>query len=141
MHTAIVPESRRMTFLPKHFGKAMMRVESRVYVYAEQALEDYSGGYWDFIEAEGDAGYMRPNVLKSNDKMLDPSKHRWRCTDFCNWGGELSLDAIGLLLTTLAVNHEWHRDPENDTLGEQWQKLMEVVYAHPERDSLMSALD
>jgi hypothetical protein len=130
-------DPRRMSFLPKHFGRTMLAVEARIYVYATRVLEGYSGGAWDFVE-KGDVGYLRPN-----EDMQEPSGSlwHWRPSDLSFGEGRLSADAAGLALTIFAVNHEWHLDPENEQLGRAWQLLMNLAFGHPERARLMPLLD
>jgi hypothetical protein len=130
----------RLAFMPKHFGRSMMRVEGRVFAYAGEALKDkqhkpaYTGGCWDFAEQDG-AGWLIPPVAER--VRVGPVLRG-------QFGGnvELSRESAGLALTIMATNHEWQRDPENDELGEAWHRLMEVAYKHPEaRTGLMEYLD
>jgi hypothetical protein len=140
--TKVVPESKRMDFMPKHYGvRGMIGVESRIYSYATEGLQNldhtpaYRGGYWEFVEAEG-AGWMYPTSIPDQVRLGPVCRGQF--------GGnvKLSREAAGLALTIIAVNHEWNRNPENDALGEEWNRLMEVAYQHPEaRSGLMEWLD
>lgn len=134
-------EPGRLSFMPRHFGRAMMMVERRVFDYAGEALRRldhspaYNGGVWDFAE-DGGAGWMIP-----------PCPDRVRLGPVGEFGrpvGELSREAAGLALTIMAVNHCWHLladRPEGDALGEEWGRLMEVAAKHPEREPLLTWLD
>ena len=134
----------RMRFLPTHYGPAMMGVEGRVFTYAHQALTDYSGGSWDFAETETGAGVLIPP-----EPDTGPGVYRWIAGE--RWGGDqtdLSREAAGLALTTLAVNHELWKVSERPELEAtarrlltEWERLMETVYQHPESDALMQILD
>jgi hypothetical protein len=123
----------------------MISVESRVYNYAGAALADYGGGYWEFAETDNGAGVMIP----------PPGKHRtiadgyeWHETEFCCNSGDLSREAAGLAITTLAVNHQLWKVAENPQhnalalmLQQEWERLMETVYEHPESAELLKILD
>lgn len=128
----------RLRFMPKHFGRSMMRVEARVFAYAGESLKRldhspaYNGGSWDFAEDKG-AGWLVPPV--PNEVRVGPV-----CRGQLGGNVKLSREAAGLALTIMAVNHEWHRDPDNDELGEAWNRLMEVASQHPET-GIMEYLD
>jgi len=47
----LVVESNRLDFLPKYIGvKHMMTFEKMIYSFANELIEGYSGGYWEFYE-------------------------------------------------------------------------------------------
>jgi hypothetical protein len=141
MNISLIDDRSRMSFLPKHFGRDMMRVEARVYHYADKALDGYRGGLWAFAEADNGAGFMIP----------PPGPHRtitdgydWLETEFCCNSGELGREAAGLAITTIAVNHELNARPDSsncERLVGEWEKLMEAVHEHPEASELLTILD
>lgn len=136
---------RRMRFLPEHFGARMMQVETRVYAYADKALAGYRGGLWDFAETGNGAGFMVP---PAGGHRTIPGGYEFRESDVTCNGGDVSREAAGLALTTLAVNHElWKvsERPELEALQRklqaEWEKLMDACAEHPESSTLFSILD
>ena len=134
--TTVVPEHRRLKFLPEHFGRQMLRVEMRVFAYAGHAIPGYRGGFWEFIECSNGAGYLR---LQQDGQQ--PTEWRGLPDGIADPAERVSLtpDAAGLALTVLAVNHSLTED--TPSLCEEWERLMEVVYQHPEHPALLSILD
>lgn len=142
-----VPESRRLDFMPKHFGAAMLAVENRVYTYARQALRTqqgepaYTGGFWRFAEADNGAGWMWP---ASVPEIVDLGP-------VGEFGGDvrgISRVAAGLALTCCALNHElWFQyERRGDCevtrkLDEAWRQATEVAYQCSEASQLIRWLD
>lgn len=62
----LVPEARRMAFLPALFSPALMLIGERaVYQFMSWlAPDDYTGGLWHFHEREGQPLFMSPDADK-----------------------------------------------------------------------------
>lgn len=99
----LVKESQRPNFLPKHV-KAMefIRFETLVYDFAQNASEDYNGGYWDFVEL--------PEVVNGQNlffmfpKTSNPKKE-FNCSHAENYyEGKMSDLAFGVACTLFALN-------------------------------------
>ena len=137
IQVATVADDQRLAFMPKHFGKQMMRVEGNVYTFAGNLLEGYDGGYWEFREASNGAGYMVP------PKPATPTG-LYRCSGPLTTADvELSADAAGIVVTifalTLAVEH-------SENLGSIWliakiDALKDVAYEHAECGAILRAID
>ncbi|WP_152988085.1 antirestriction protein [Paracoccus sp. MKU1] len=58
----LVPEDRRMEFLPRLFGHRLLIIgEHTVFSFMERlSPADYGGGIWDFYELAGAPLYMAP---------------------------------------------------------------------------------
>jgi hypothetical protein len=84
----IVPEARRMEFLPALFGPPLMLIGERaVYQFMSWlAPDDYTGGLWHFHERESQALFMSPAY---------DSRFRVFCETNC-YRGEVSAEAAGI---------------------------------------------
>ena len=66
LDTIPVAEEDRLDFLPKYLGvQHMMAFEKMVYAFADELIEGYTGGYWEFYEIDRGM-FMAPKT----DKML-----------------------------------------------------------------------
>lgn len=61
-----VREEDRLDFLPKHFSRLAVSVETAVYNEMSRICEDYDGGYWEFYELSNGGFYM---ALESDDPI------------------------------------------------------------------------
>jgi hypothetical protein len=137
----IIDERKRMSFLPNNFGPDMMQIEGRIYSYASKLLDGYTGGYWEFANAGNGAPVLIP---PAGDSGKISGGYEWRYTEFTSAGGTLSREASGLALTCLAVNHQANARPNSPNcapLCAIYYKLMDAIYEHAERDTLLSILD
>ena len=88
-----VTERDRLSFLPKHFGKLMMKFEGTVYLWIRRLSTDYTGGSWNFYELSNGGFYMAPSC----DKQFQ--------FDSPNYAQEeVSADAAGVIVTMFALN-------------------------------------
>jgi Antirestriction protein len=125
----LVPEARRMTFLPALFSPALMLIGERaVYQFMSWlAPDDYTGGLWHFHERDGQPLFLSPDADK-----------RFRL--FCEtngYMGEVSAEAAGILfaLSHLSFRHE------ADQLAEAYMRLYEFAGDHPEASDIFKAID
>ena len=127
----LVPEARRMAFLPALFSPALMLIGERtVYQFMSWlAPDDYTGGLWHFHERGGQPLFMSPEAEK-----------RFRI--FCEtngYMGEVSAEAAGIT-TLFALSHLSFRH-EADQLSEAYMRLYEFACDHPEADEIFKAID
>lgn len=54
----IVSLTERRNFLPQNFGPYTTLFENYVYVIAEKVLDDYKGGYWEFVYSPNDLPFL-----------------------------------------------------------------------------------
>jgi hypothetical protein len=71
----LVPEARRMAFLPALFSPALMLIGERtVYQFMSWlAPDDYAGGLWHFHERGGQPLFMSPDADKRFRALLHKS--------------------------------------------------------------------
>jgi hypothetical protein len=128
----LVPEARRMAFLPALFGPTLMMIGERaVYQFMSWlAPNDYNGGLWSFHERGGQPLFMSPDADK-----------RFRI--FCEtngYMGEVSAEAAGIIVTLFALSHLSFRH-EADQLSESYLRLYEFAGDHPEAGEIFKAID
>lgn len=130
-HATLVPEARRMDFLPGLFGRKQMLVgEQTVYNLMSWLSRDYTGGLWHFHEQDGHPLFLSP----ATDK-------RFRITCETNgYQGEVSAEAAGIIATLFALSHLSFRH-EADQLSEAYLRLYTFAGDHPEAQEIFMAID
>lgn len=128
----MVPEERRLSFLPALFGRSLLMVaENAVYGFMERLSPlDYGGGFWDFYEYEGRPLFLAPR-----------SKSRFRITgDITCFQGEVSAEAAGIIATMFAHSHLSFQF-QSDLLSEGYGHLYAYSADHPEAAEIYQAID
>lgn len=134
---SVIPEDRRMAFLPRLFGAWYGIAENAIYRKAELHIEGYNGGEWDFMDLSIGSGYM---VWKGAERVMFSVKGN-------GFQSEMSADAAGLVLTSFTLNHlAWHaydRDCQHmcDKLLTQQERLRAYADQHPEAGLFFRAID
>lgn len=127
----VVPDKRRMDFLPALFGPSrMLAGEGTIFDFMRKLSAEYSGGLWDFLELDGKPLYMR----------LDGEGHlsiRWNSNGF---EGTVSTDAAGIIACLLAFSHLSFDDP-TDRMAKAFHRLLDFASAHPEAGVIFQAID
>jgi hypothetical protein len=128
----LVPEARRMAFLPALFSPPLMLIGERaVYQFMSWlAPDDYAGGLWQFNEQNGQPLFLSPDADK-----------RFRL--FCEtngYVGEVSAEAAGIIATLFALSHLSFQH-EADQLSEAYLRLYNFAADHPEADEIFKAID
>lgn len=90
----IVPNNRRMKFLPKHFGRHMIQVESQIYNMADQMLIGYTGGYWEYAETENGTPFAFLDTKDEKSILRNP---------FSGETVEVDAPLAGMILTSFAL--------------------------------------
>lgn len=93
----LVPETRRLEFLPTLFGRKLMLLgEQTVYSFMSWlSPHDYTGGLWHFHEQGGQPLFLSP----ATDKRL-----RIAC-ETNGYQGEVTAEAAGIIATLFALSH------------------------------------
>ncbi|MBY0365420.1 hypothetical protein CDN99_15545 [Roseateles aquatilis] len=127
---SVVPDAKRMQFLPSQFGLVgMLRVEMSIYAWMQNLCPAYNGGHWNFIELSNGGGYMVPTCAESFDLSVDGN----------GFEGRVSADAAGLIATTFALNALiWQG---LDRLTDKYKQLIEFISHHPEQAAIRHAID
>ena len=127
---SIVPEGRRMEFLPSMFGvTAMLKVETAVFAWMERLCPAYAGGYWNFVELSNGGAYMVPSSAEFFNV----------CVEGNGFEGRVSADAAGVIATAFALNGLiWQG---HDKLSEKYEQLLAYISHHPDQIAIRRALD
>lgn len=128
----LVPQARRVAFLPALFSPALMLIGERaVYQFMSWlAPDDYTGGLWHFHEQGGQPLFMSPDVDK---------RFRIAC-ETNGYMGEVSAEAAGIISTLFALSHLSFQH-EADQLSEAYMRLYEFAGDHPEAGEIFQAID
>lgn len=124
-----VPEHLRLATLPKHFGRHMLTVETRIYGFMAQFARTYSGGLWHFIELSNGGFYMRP-----------PDEAYELRVDSNGFEGRMSADAAGITVCLFAFSHLSFQYA-TDIFGQHFHWLREFAVSHAEAGSILAAID
>ena len=128
----LVPETRRMEFLPGLFGRKLMLVGERtVYQFMSWlAPEDYTGGMWRFHEQGRQPLFLSPDTEK-----------RFRISCETNgYQGLVSAEAAGIIATLFALSHMSFRH-ESDQLADAYARLYAFAGDHAEAREIFVAID
>lgn len=128
----IVPDERRLDFLPAPFGRSLLIVaENAVYSFMERLSPlDYRGGFWDFYEHDGTPLFMAPK-----------SKSRFRITgEITGFQGEVSAEAAGIIAMLFTFSHLSFQY-RSDRLPEGYGRLYHYCADHPEASEIFQAID
>lgn len=133
----VVPQNRRMTFLPRLFNALYLAGENHVYSTALKLSKDYSGGSWVFKALSTGGGYMVPECAETLHISVAG-----------NWfEGELSADAAGIVFTLFTLDALiWHAHGKrayglSDTLITQLERLKLYARQHAEARLIFAAID
>lgn len=128
----LVPEDRRMEFLPRLFGRRLLIIgEHTVFGIMDRlSPADYGGGMWDFYELGGRPLYLAPT-----------SKLRFRL--FCEgngYEGGVSACAAGIIATLYTFSH-LSFSYGDDELAEGYARLYAYATEHSEASEIFQAID
>ncbi|TQN59939.1 antirestriction protein [Agrobacterium tumefaciens] len=129
---SIVPEERRLNFLPTLLGRSLLMIgENAVYSLMEQLSPlDYGGGFWNFYEHEGKPLFLAPR-----------SKTRFRITgEITGFLGEVSAEAAGIIATLFAFSHLSFQY-QSEQLSEGYDRLYAYAAYHTEAAEIFQAID
>lgn len=132
----IVPDEKRLSFLPKYFGKQYLKAETYIYDLMAAQCKDYTGGYWEFYETSNGAFYLAPNEEKMHIVV-----------ETNGYVGDMSGNAAGLVMTIVCVNDLcWaaHANGDQETckrMSTYFYLLKDFACDHPESRQILGAID
>lgn len=127
----LVPEDKRLDFLPGLFGPGLMiQGEAFTFGFASQLSKDYGGGMWNFYTLDGTPLFMAPADSKRFRMFVEGNGYE----------GEVSADAFGIICTMFALSHMSFRF-ESEKLSEGYVRLYEFASEHPEASAIFQAID
>ena len=131
IRATLVPESGRMSFLPRHFGRLMMQVESEVYTQMRELCEQYSGGYWHYVTLSNGGVFLKPADFEPLSIAVHSNDYR----------GTMSAEAAGITVTLFALSHLAFRYPDEEQLSDRFHQLREFASEHAEARDIFAAID
>ena len=126
---SVVDDAQRLSFLPRHFGNAMMRFEGAVYAHMGRLCRSYSGGFWTSHELSNGGCFMSPSVAAY--RLESPSA-------FCE---TVSAPVAGIIATLYALSHLSFEFPDNEIYATRFHQLREFALDHPHADAILEAID
>jgi hypothetical protein len=126
----LVPDNRRLDFLPRHFGeRSMLRLENSVYDWMGNLCPSYRGGFWNYMELSNGGAFMFPDGVDQFDLKVEGNGFD------CKVGAQVA----GIIATAFALNGMLWRG--HDSLTEKYEQLLEFISQHPEATTIRRALD
>ena len=125
-----VGEHARIGTLPRHFGRHMLTVESRVYDLLRLFSTDYTGGYWHFYELSNGGFYMAPQ-LETARLVIDSN----------GFEDQMSGDATGITVCLFAFSHLSFEYRQVDVFARHFHRLRDFAADHAEAQKIFSAID
>ena len=129
----LVPEEERLDFLPRHFGKHMLTVETYIYSQFAKLCPTYTGGYWHFYELSNGGCYLAPN------RETYPLMH-----DGNFFEATVSGDAAGIIVSLFTFSHVsflLEDDPLGPRVAQYFHLLRDFAGDHPEAGLIFRAID
>lgn len=113
----IIPDHQRLDFLPRHFGRRMVQFEGTLYHMADNMLQGYTGGYWEYAEAKNGA----PFAFLKTDKPITLAN--------MFSGEQVEVDAVlaGMILSLYTLNYMLER-AANGGLMDKYDALRDALY-------------
>jgi hypothetical protein len=128
MNRKLLNDSDRISVPAKIFGVHFpFRVEPSIYNIASILSGEYSGGYWLMYELENGGFYMAPNL--ATFQVLAENGYE----------GTMSGDAFGITVCLYVYSELSFLEVPG--CAEQYHRLREFVFEHPEREAIFRAID
>lgn len=126
----LVPDNRRLDFLPRHFGeRAMLRVENAVYDWMGNLCPSYHGGFWNYMELSNGGAFMFPDGVDQFEMKVEGN----------GFDDKVGAEVAGIIATAFALNGMLWRG--YDSLTEKYEQLLEFISEHPKSATIRRALD
>ena len=126
----LVPDNRRLDFLPRHFGeRSMLRLENSVYDWMGNLCPSYRGGFWNYMELSNGGAFMFPAGVDQFEIKVDGN----------GFDRKVGAEVAGIIATAFALNGMLWRG--HDSLTEKYEQLLDFISEHPESATIRRALD
>jgi hypothetical protein len=126
-----VPDTERLQFLPRHFGRQMLLVERTVYAHLEHLSIDYRGGFWDYYELSNGGCFMKPE--RHGGYRMEVEGNGFR--------GKLDAECAGIVAMLFALSHLSMGYPTLERLAERYHQLHAFACEHPDANLILAAID
>lgn len=130
----IVPDDRRMAFLPHHVHGGALKViavETKFYNVAGRISRDYHGGFWNFHEVSNGAWFISPKADSPFHVAVDGNF----------FTGDLKPETFGLVTSLMAMSELSFDYESDDTIAENFHKLRDYAASLPDSSDIFAAID
>lgn len=126
----IVPGHKRSSALPDRFPGLFLVYEMLVYRYKETFCQDYSGGYWDFVELSNGGFFMS---LRSSQpcKLIIPAN---------GFEGVMTAEAASIVINIFALSR-LAKEHKMGFLIDMYYALRDFACDHQESYQILSAIE
>lgn len=125
----MVPDAKRLAFLPLHFGDDFLRFERMLYFWAGRLCVGYSGGWWNFYTLSNGGVYV---ALETTERL--------RIVADNDYDGTMSADAAGVVISMYALNI-LSCDTCDDRITGLYYRLRAFALEHAEARDILQAID
>ena len=126
-----VPVATRLSFLPRHFGKRMMEVETYIFNRFTTLCKSYRGGYWEFYDLSNGGCYL---ALRSQTPLdLDIHSNGFQ--------GTVSPDAAGIIVTLFTLSELAFRHENEEIFSTRFHQLRDFAQSHADQALIFQAID
>jgi hypothetical protein len=125
-----IPNDERLQALPRHFGRHMLTVEYAVYAFMRKLANQYTGGYWNYLELSNGGFYMAP----THETLFNV------CVDTNGFEGQMSADAAGITACLFALSHLSFQI-HHESIATHFHKLRDFALEHAEGSVILAAID
>jgi hypothetical protein len=126
-----VPDGKRLSFLPSHFGRLMMAVEQEVFSEMREICPSYTGGFWRYFTLSNGGCFMAA-VLDEPVKIEVIGN---------GYEGTMSSEAAGITCTLFALSALCFRCTNSEVLAERFHQLRDFAMYHHEAGAIFAAID
>ena len=125
-----VSHNKRLSFLPKYFGKWMLTAEQDIYTLLSSFCKAYTGAYWNFYELNNGGFYLAPDIEGELQFFIDSNGYK----------GALSADAAGIVVTIYALNRLCYMTKSEESI-KNYNLLLDFADEHRETVGIFRAID
>lgn len=125
-----VSDAARLGTLPRHFGRYMVQVESKVYDLLRSFCHDYDGGYWHFFELSNAGFYMAPAMERVHLSIASNG-----------FDGDMTGDAAGITCCLFAFSLLSFEHRNTDVFSRHFYWLRDFAGRHAEATLIFGAID
>jgi Antirestriction protein len=125
-----IPNDQRLQALPRHFGRHMLTVEYAVYAFMRKLANQYTGGYWRYVDLSNGGFYMAP----THETPFNV------CVDTNGFEGQMSADAAGITACLFALSHLSFQI-QHESIAGHFRQLRDYALEHTEGSVILAAID
>jgi hypothetical protein len=127
----LVPEAKRIQFLPRHFGTKMIVFEDALYTQLQELCADYTGGFWNFYNLSNGGCYLAPAQARGYRLIVSGN----------GFEGNLDAEATGIVVTLFTLSHLSMRFPRIGRYAERFYQLRDFACEYPDANLILAAID